>query len=150
MPDNVTIPAIGTGDTLPVIATDQVATVHYQRVKLTDGTADSTAAIPGDATNGLRVHSTISQPTATATLASVSSSASSVTLQAANSARKGWFCFNNSNAVVYVKFGTTASSSSFTVKLSAGGYYELPTPPYTGIITGIWASANGAALVTEV
>lgn len=52
MADNVNITA-GSGT---VIATDQVGTDHYQRVKLTDGTADSSAVIPGDATNGLWVN----------------------------------------------------------------------------------------------
>lgn len=36
-------------------ATDEIATVHYQKIKLVDGTADSTAAIAGDATYGLDV-----------------------------------------------------------------------------------------------
>lgn len=51
MADNVPITA-GSGTT---IATDDVSAVHYQKVKLVDGTADSSAAIPGDATNGLDV-----------------------------------------------------------------------------------------------
>lgn len=51
MADNVPITA-GSGTT---IATDEVGTDHYQKVKLVDGTADSSAAIPGDATNGLDV-----------------------------------------------------------------------------------------------
>lgn len=51
MADNVAITA-GSGTT---IATDDISSVHYQRVKLVDGTLDSTAAIPGDATNGLDV-----------------------------------------------------------------------------------------------
>ena len=37
------------------IDTDDVSGVHFQRVKLVDGTLDSTAAIAGDATNGLDV-----------------------------------------------------------------------------------------------
>lgn len=37
MADNVTIPAQGTGTTTPVVATDDVAGVHYQRVKLDGG-----------------------------------------------------------------------------------------------------------------
>jgi hypothetical protein len=48
--DNVTIPAVGS-----VIATDQVGSTHYQRVKLVDGTAEGEGAIAGDATNGLDV-----------------------------------------------------------------------------------------------
>ena len=52
MADNVEITA-GTGT---VIATDQLAgNQHAQLVKLLDGTADSAAVIPGDATNGLDV-----------------------------------------------------------------------------------------------
>jgi hypothetical protein len=59
MADNVDITA-GTGTT---VATDQVGTVHYQRVKLVDGTLDSTTAIPGDAANGLDVDVTRVQGT---------------------------------------------------------------------------------------
>jgi hypothetical protein len=55
MADNVIIPATGSGSATPVVATDDVASVHYQIVKLADGTADSTALIGGDATNGLDV-----------------------------------------------------------------------------------------------
>lgn len=51
MADNVAITA-GTGTS---IATDDVGGAHFQKVKLIDGTADSSAAIPGDATNGLDV-----------------------------------------------------------------------------------------------
>lgn len=51
MADNVAITA-GSGTN---IATDDVAGVHYQRVKLVDGTLDGTGAIGGDATNGLDV-----------------------------------------------------------------------------------------------
>jgi hypothetical protein len=92
------------------------------------------------------------QKSATATLANVASSASSVTLQASNSSRKGLNIFNDSTAILYVKFGATASTSSYTVQIAAGGYYELPASPalYTGIVDGIWASANGNARVTEL
>lgn len=51
MADGVAITA-GSGTT---IATDDVAGVHYQRVKLVNGTLDATDAIGGDATNGLDV-----------------------------------------------------------------------------------------------
>jgi hypothetical protein len=51
MADNVPITA-GSGTN---IATDDISGVHYQRIKLVDGTLDSTDAIGGDATNGLDV-----------------------------------------------------------------------------------------------
>lgn len=52
MADNTTLDPGAGGDT---IATDDVAGVKYQRVKLVNGTADATDAIPGDASNGLDV-----------------------------------------------------------------------------------------------
>lgn len=45
MADNITIPATGSGDATPIVATDQIGTTHYQKVKLVDGTAESATAI---------------------------------------------------------------------------------------------------------
>lgn len=88
---------------------------------------------------------------ATATLTNVASSATSVSLLASNSGRLGATFFNDSTQVLYLKFGATASISSYTVQLAALGYYEMPTPHlYTGAIDGIWASANGNARITEL
>lgn len=84
-----------------------------------------------------------------ATPANVTSSASSVTLFAAKGSVKGRTIFNDSTAVLYVKFGATASTTSYTVQLAAGDYYEFPQPTYGGVVDGIWAAANGAARTTE-
>lgn len=92
---------------------------------------------------------TVTPSTASATLSNVSSSASNVTLLAANASRKGAAFFNDSTAFLYLKLAATATSSSYTVKMGPSDYYELPNPVYTGIIDGIWASANGAVRVTE-
>lgn len=86
------------------------------------------------------------------TVASVSASASTVTLFASQpngvSAR---MLHNDSTATLYLKFGSAASTTDFTVKVPADGYYEVPGPgPYGGIITGVWSSATGAARCTEV
>jgi hypothetical protein len=90
-----------------------------------------------------------------ATLANVASSATNVTLLASNASRRGVIIQNESTAVLYVKFGATATTSSYTVAIPAtvsgiGGYWEMPSPIYTGIIDGIWASANGNARITEL
>lgn len=85
----------------------------------------------------------------TSNITSVTSSASNVTLLASNPNRKGASIFNDSSQVLYVKFGTTASSTSFTVRLTNNDYYEIPFG-YVGQVDGIWASANGAARVTEL
>jgi hypothetical protein len=90
--------------------------------------------------------------TATATLSNVSGSATSVTVLASNASRKAVMIFNDSAATLYLKFGATASTSSYTVQIGPNGYYEMPANPvlYTGILDGIWSSATGAARVTEL
>lgn len=86
----------------------------------------------------------------TANLANVASSATSVTLQAASTSRKGLIIYNDSTATLFLKYGATASATSFTYFLAAGATWEMPSPLFTGIIDGIWASANGNARVTEL
>lgn len=78
----------------------------------------------------------------------------STTLAAANPARRGLLIFND-NAVgtfLYVSLGPTAAvGGPFSVRLDGGSFFELPGPPfYTGIVTGIWSAAAGAAQVTEL
>jgi hypothetical protein len=87
---------------------------------------------------------------ANATLTNVASSATSVTLLPANSARKKVTIWNNSTAILYFSLSSTASSvTACSVKMIADAFYEVPSD-YTGAITGIWASANGAARITEI
>lgn len=85
----------------------------------------------------------------TSALSNVSASASSVTVLASNANRKGATIYNDSTAICYLKLGATASSTSFTVKLNAEDYYEVPAQ-YSGVIDGIWVSATGNARVTEL
>jgi len=88
---------------------------------------------------------------ATATLSNVSASATSVVLLSSNSNRKGATIFNDSTVNAYVKFGTTASTSSFTIKMGPAGYFELPeTAVYTGEMDVISDSATGTLRVTEL
>lgn len=89
-------------------------------------------------------------PAGTATLSNVASSASNGTLLASNPARIGALVFNDSTQALYLKYGATASTSSFTVKIAAGGFYEFPEPIYTGQVDGIWDAANGNARLTEL
>lgn len=110
----------------------------------------SLASVPSHAvTNAgvFAVQSTETQP-ATPTLTNVTMTGSSVTLQASNTSRRNLMVFNDSGVVVYLKLGSSASSTSFTVKLVDQGYYELPTPVYTGTVTALGAS--GSVRVTEV
>lgn len=87
---------------------------------------------------------------ANATLASVPSSASSVTLLVANPARRSFIIVNASTKVLSVAFAASATTAAYTFQIAANGIYESPIGGYTGLITGIWAAVNGAAKVTEV
>lgn len=91
----------------------------------------------------------------TPTLANVNASGTAgtaVTLQALNAARRGWVCYNDSAVALYVKFGTSASTSSFSYYLSAQQTLELPSgiTIYTGVISGVFGSTSGTARVTEL
>jgi len=98
----------------------------------------------------LGMHVSRSATAATATLSNVNDTNVSTTLLSSNTSRKGATIHNDSTAILYVKFGTTASATSYTVKLVADAYYEVPFG-YTGRIDGIWASdASGAARITEM
>lgn len=87
----------------------------------------------------------------TATVSAVADSASSQQLLAANASRQMATIFNDSTEILYVKFGTTASTTDYNVRLSAGAYFELPGPVvYAGRIDGIWAAdASGSARMAE-
>ena len=85
----------------------------------------------------------------TSAVNSVASLATTATLLAANANRNGATFYNASTSVLYLKLGATASLTSYSVQIAAGGYYEVPAW-YSGVIDGLWASANGAVLVSEV
>jgi hypothetical protein len=86
---------------------------------------------------------------ATSTMANVNDSATSVTLQASNANRLALIVVNDSTEILYVKYGSTASTTSFTHKLHPNE--SIREDLYTGIVTGIWAAdASGAARMTEL
>ena len=71
------------------------------------------------------------------------------TIATESTGRLGCTIFNSGPGNLHVLLGTaTASTSVFTVRLSAGDYYEVPFN-YTGLIGGIFATA-GTAEVTEL
>lgn len=89
------------------------------------------------------------------TPANVAGATSSQTLAASNTSRRGLTVYNDTTGTnaLYVLMGSPAATTSFTVKLGPGGYWEMPTfdmAIYTGAVTGIWDSAAGSARVTEL
>jgi hypothetical protein len=97
-------------------------------------------------TGNLRTKETRS---ATSAVTTVAGSAASVTLLAANAARLGFSVYNDSNATMYLKYGATASTTSFTVKLDKDSIWTDPWD-WTGVIDAIWTAASGNARMTEL
>ncbi|MBO0884367.1 MAG: hypothetical protein J2P17_29365 [Mycobacterium sp.] len=147
MADTVTLPGTGA-----VVATDEVTdgtlgTVQVQYVKVMDGTLNGTNKQTVGSDGGALV--TYARPS-TATITSVAGSATTVSLLASNTGAKLRTAFNDSTATLYLKYGTTASTSSYTVQMPPNSYYEFPQPLYTGAVDGIWSAANGNVRLTEV
>jgi hypothetical protein len=89
----------------------------------------------------------VSQATSTAVVTSVADTATSTTLKAANAAAKERIIQNDSTSILYIKHGTTASATDYTIKLGADDVWATE---YNGRIDGIWsADASGAAKITE-
>lgn len=113
-------------------------------------TSDALPLPSGAATETtLAAFSARTAPLATSTHSRVSSSATVVTLLAANASRRSLSIYNESTATLYMKRGSAASITDYALQIPPGGYYEGPPPVYQGIITGLWSSANGAAQVVE-
>ena len=126
-----------------------VGTDFQQTVTVGDGTnAGRYAAV--DAAGRIATRATVGAST-TATLTTVSGNTTTAVLLAANTARLGVAVYNDSTAILYLAFAATASTSAYTVQIAGGGYYETqPGVIYTGVISGIWATATGAARITEL
>lgn len=146
MVDNTQLALMVGGD---LCATDDIpsgvaAGAKVQRVKV------------GFGVDGSYVDAAVSAPLPVAqtctgsTVTGVASSATNVMLLAANTNRRQAIVFNDSTSVLYVKLGTVAAATSYSYQVPAGGYLELPVPVYTGQIDGIWSTANGTAMVTEL
>lgn len=103
-----------------------------------------------DTSGNLRVTGFVTTNKATtSSVTSVASSATNTTLLASNASRIFASIYNDSSKTVFIKLGTTASATSFTILLMPNSYWEVPND-YTGEIDAIWSAANGNARVTEL
>jgi len=135
-------------------ATDEIAGVDYQFVKIVDGTLDSTYKLVVTSAGEMMVKATSTLPTAevratTATRTIVAAATGSTPILAANAARKSSLLYNDSTSVAYIGMGTaTVSSTDYSFPLAGGGIYEVEYG-YTGVIKAAWVSATGQMRVTE-
>lgn len=70
-----------------------------------------------------------------------------------NTKRRTLKLVNDSAAIARFKYGPGCTSTDFSWILDPGERWEMPLvdgrPEYTGLITGLWESANGAVQITE-
>lgn len=76
-------------------------------------------------------------------------STTAVTLAPANAQRRSLKIFNAGKQRLYVKHGAGVSLSSFTVVVPPNWEYELDSPVYLGVVTGVWDGTDGSGHVTE-
>jgi hypothetical protein len=86
---------------------------------------------------------------ATPSQSSVSVTSGSTSILASNANRLGATIYNEGSAICYMKLGSTASTTSYTLQIASGGYYEIPFG-YTGAIDGITSSGTAQLRVTEL
>ncbi len=83
----------------------------------------------------------------------VASGTSPVVLAAYNKARQELFINNASTAILYILYGPGVVSStnySITLPANTNGVASLIEDKFCGLVTGVWASANGFAYGAEV
>jgi hypothetical protein len=148
--------AVLTTDTLTANATvayladlpGGVTDIRVRATAWTSGTATVYLAPSGQV--AMPVVSVGNQNAGNGTTTSVTSTVTAnTTLVAANVGRRGVSVFNDSSSSMFILAGAgTESTTLFTYKASAGGYWETPFG-FTGRLSGHWVTANGAARVTE-
>ena len=211
MSDNIILPLTGEGDETLTAATDNIAGVHYQKIKIVwgaNGTATATTAntpfpvtissnisatqsgtwtitdisgtisLPTGASTAakqpalgtagsassdvitiqgvssmtpIRVDSVL-VPTAANTGATASVTATSVTILAANSTRKGakLYASPNNTDTVYVKLGATATASNFPMLPGDSFDLNFGVAIYTGVVDAIAASGTQSISLMEL
>jgi hypothetical protein len=113
-------------------------------VNLTDIEALLTT-LQADVADGIRLPNATTGGTGPTTFTSTSYG----TIATSSTGRLGCQIFSEGPGTLHVTLGTsTTSTSLYTVRLSSGDYFEVPSN-YTGLIGGIFATA-GTARVTEV
>lgn len=79
--------------------------------------------------------------------------ASSTTVQdlvVENGHRTGLYIYNNSTANLFVRIDGDATLTDFSFMIPANTLYEMPNSYFSDRLSGIWATANGFAHITEI
>jgi hypothetical protein len=169
--DNITIPAEGNGSTTPVVATDDVGGIHYQRFKLdlggdglavpavgtvpVSGTVTASGpltdaqlravAVPVSGTVTVSGAVTAAQPAATSTTVNARQTVPTTVLGTeilpADGARKGLAVMPE--AAMHISFGEDTTTSHFQVQA-----FQVFQPPVGVNITGQVKGLSAAGSIT--
>jgi hypothetical protein len=138
MADNI---GVSTG-TAATIATDDISSVHYQRVKLVDGTLDSTVGIPGG-TNGLKVELGAMVPTGTNIIGTVKCGDGSNLVAVGTAGADGES--NTANRLKVESYNDVFNGTTWDrSKGDVAGNWVRPFPGRAGLKSGT-ATATGTA-----
>lgn len=145
------IDGVYAGATATSTATDMMVSGGYVTTAAPTYTNNTLNALSLDTSGNLRVTGFVTTNKASSsTVTSVAQSTSNTVLLAANANRVFASIYNNTGQKMYIKLGTTASTTSYSIQLMPNSYWEVPND-WTGEIDAVW-SGNGAnsALVTEL
>ncbi len=127
-------------------ATSANQTNGSQKTQIVDAGGEQ-ATVTGGKLDVNASFSATTSTTGTPSTASVTNS--NTTVLALNTARLGATLYNESGAIAFIKLGSTASTTSYTLQMAIGSYYEVPYA-YTGVIAGITSSGTAVVRVTEL
>lgn len=85
-------------------------------------------------------------------ITNLTQSPSSQVVLTSNVNRKGFILYNDASVKVFISFGATASSTSFTLQIPANsGYESAQTVVYKGTVSAAWNSGtSGFMRITEL
>lgn len=84
------------------------------------------------------------------TITRVASAAADTLISSSSPDSKGRYIFNESTAILYLCLSKqTSTVTNYSLQLASNTGIKLNHEDYCGEIRGIWAAANGAAMVTE-
>lgn len=137
--------------TATATAADAIVSGGYVTTTAPTYTTGQLNALSLDTSGNLRVTGFVTTNKAsTSSVTSVAQSTANTQLLAPNANRVFASIYNFSGQKMYIKLGTTASTTSYSIQLMPNSYWEVPND-WTGEIDAVW-SGNGAngALVTEL
>jgi len=112
------------------------------------GTTSDPLKVQVDTTAPVTV--TDAQASSATTVRHASISTTVTTISADNTERRGLIIFNEGSKEAFIKFGATATVTDYAFQVTFnGGYWEMPSPIYTGIVTAVTAASTTILQVTE-